>query len=192
MHDLRDLELAQVRPERGSDGVEDLFRLARCAADALDLLGRLPSAERVHDRLGRDEAVGESVGERVLQHAPEPVRQPVRSGIALRVVERDRAGREAFDRLTQGGADALVVADHLVRADLLHRRRVEAADDGDPLAGRGDEERSLPGAVHAGDQAEARVARERGLADEREPQVDVLLAQDLDSLVELLLNERRA
>ena len=160
--------------------------------NALDLLGRLPSAERVHDRFGRDEAVGVRVGERVLQDAPEPVCQSVRSGIALRVVERDRARREAFDRLTQGGADALVVADHLVRADLLHRRGVEAADDGDPLAGRGDEERSLPGAVHAGDQAEAGVARERGLADERQPQVDVLLAQDLDSLVELLLNERRA
>ena len=87
--------------------------------------------------------------------------------------------------------DALVVGDDLVRADLLDVRRVEAADDRDPLPARGDEERSLPGAVRAGDQVEARIAREQRLAHEREPEVDVLLAEDPDRLVELLSNESR-
>jgi hypothetical protein len=48
-----------------------------------------------------------------------------RRGIALRVVERDRAWRQPLDGLAEGGSDALVVADHVVRADIRHASRVD-------------------------------------------------------------------
>ena len=52
----------------------------------------------------------------------------------------------------------------------------------------------MPRAVRAGDEVEARVLREQRLAREREPEVDVLLAEDPRGLVELLVDEhvRRA
>jgi hypothetical protein len=119
------------------------------------------------------------------------VRQPVGGRVAGRVVECDRARVEALDGREERRLDALVVADHLVAADLLDARRVETTDDRDPLTCRGDDERSRPGAVHAGDQVEAGIAGEHRLADERKPEVDFLLPQDLHCLVELLLDEGR-
>ena len=119
------------------------------------------------------------------------MRQPVSGRVAGRVVERDRARVEALDRREERRLDALVVADHLVAADLLDARSVEATDDRDPLTRRGDHERARPGAVHAGDQVEAGVVGEHRLADERQPEVGLLLAQDLHCLVELLLDEGR-
>ena len=86
--------------------------------------------------------------------------------------------------------EALVVGDHVaIRTEVAEVRGVEAADDGDPLAVRGDEERALPGAVRAGDEVEARVFREQRLAGEREPEIDLVLAKDALGLVELLVNE---
>jgi hypothetical protein len=38
---------------------------------------------------------------------------------------------------------------------------------------------------------EARVARQGGLANEREPEIDVLLPEELDDLVELLVDDGR-
>ena len=54
------------------------------------------------------------------------------------------------------------------------------------------EEGAVPRAVRAGDEVEARVLREQRLAREREPEVDVLLAEDPRGLVELLVDEQRA
>ena len=71
----------------------------------------------------------------------------------------------------QRGLDALVIADHVVAADLLDGRCVEAADDRDSLARRRDDERARPGAVRPRDQVETRVAREHRLANESEPDV---------------------
>jgi len=86
--------------------------------------------------------------------------------------------------------EALVVRNHIrVGAQLAEVRRVEAADDRGALAVRRDEERALPSAVRARDQVEARVLREQCLAGEGEPEVDVLLAQDLARLVQLLVDE---
>ena len=120
---------------------------------------------------------------------PEPVREPVGGRVALGVVDRDRLWRESFDGRTEVRPDALVVADHLVCAERFDARCVETSDDRDALAGARDEERALPGAVRAGDQVETRVGREQRLADEREPEVDVLLLEDPDGLLELLANE---
>ena len=91
----------------------------------------------------------------------------------------------------QRGLDALVVADHVVAADLFDGRRVEAADDRDSVARRRDDERTRPGAVRSRDQVETRIAREHRLANEREPDVRLVLAQDLDRLLDLLLDEGR-
>ena len=162
------------------------------SADEVDLHGRLAAPERVDDRCRRDETVREpAVRECLLELEPEPVGQAVRSWVAPRVVERDRTRREAFQRLTQRGLDALVIADHVVAADLLDGRCVEAADDRDSLTRRRDDERARPGAVRPRDQVETRVAREHRLANESEPDVRVLLAQDVDRLIELLLDEGR-
>ena len=117
------------------------------------------------------------------------MRQAVGRGVAVGVVERDRARREPLDGLDERGPDALVVADDFVRADLLDAWRVEATDDRRPLAAGRDQERARPRAVRPRDQLEARIARKQRLADERQPEIDVLLAQDLGSLVELLLDE---
>jgi hypothetical protein len=120
------------------------------------------------------------------------VREAVRRGVALRVVERDRSGSEPIERSAQGRADALVVADDLrVRTERLDARCVEAPDDRDPLARSRDQERAFPGAVRARDEVEAGIARERRLAHEGQPEVDVLLAEDLDDLVELLVDDGR-
>ena len=172
VHDVRDVELGQPGPQCSRDEVEDLLGLAHRLPDEVDLHGRLAAPERVDDRRRRDETVRESaVRECLLELEPEPVRQAVRGRVAPRVVERDRARREAFQRLTQRGLDALVVADHVVAADLLDGRCVEAADDRDSLARRRDDERARPGAVRPRDQVETRVAREHRLANEREPDV---------------------
>src|SRR5262249_11942793 len=159
-------------------------------SNALDLARRLASAERVDDRVRRDEAVGElGSAERLLELEPEAVRETVSGRIASRVVERDGSRGQAAHHLDERRLDALVVTDDRVSADLLDRGGIEATDDRDALAGRGHDERAGPGAVHAGDQVEARVAREHRLADEGEPHVDVVLAQDLYGLIELFLGE---
>ena len=120
------------------------------------------------------------------------MREPVRGRVARRVVERDRLGREALDRLAQPGPDALVVPLDLgVRPELLDARCVVAAHDRDPLARARQQERALPRAVRARNQVEARVASEERLADEREPEVDAVLLEDRGRLVELLPDERR-
>ena len=65
---------------------------------------------------------------------------------------------EPLDRRAQVRSEALVVGDDLaVGAELAYARRVEAADDRDPLAARRHEERALPRAVRAGDKVEARI-----------------------------------
>jgi hypothetical protein len=190
VRERRDLELAEAGAEMTADDVEDLLGLRDRTADELDLGGRLPAAQRVDDRLGGDEPVDErSAREGLVQQPPEAMRQAVGSGVAVRVVERDRSRREPLDGLDERRPDALVVADDLVRADLLDARRVEAAHDGRPLPGGRDQERARPRAVRPRDQLEARVVREQRLADERQPEIDVLLAQDLGSLVELLPDE---
>ena len=120
MHELRDVELGQPVPQCSRDELEDLLSFAHRVADEVDLHGRLAASEGIDDRCRRDETVREpGVRERLLELEPEPVRQAVRGRIAPRVVQRDRAGRESFQRLTQRGLDALVVADHVVAADLL-------------------------------------------------------------------------
>ena len=97
---------------------------------------------------------------------------------------------EPLDRRAQVRSEALVVGDDLaVGAELADARRVEAADDRYPLAARRHEERALPRAVRAGNEIEARVLREQRLAREREPEADVLLAEDPCGLVELLVDE---
>ena len=162
------------------------------AADAFDLGRRLATADRVDDRLRGRESLGiRRARERVLEQAPEAVRQAVGGGVAVGVVERDRARREPLDGLDERRPDALVVADDLVRADLLDARRIEATDDRRPLAGGRDQERARPRAVRPRDQLEARIVGEQRLADERQPEIDVLLAQDLGGLFELLLDEVR-
>ena len=116
--------------------------------------------------------------------------EPVGRWVGGRVVERDRRWVQPLDHLEQMRSETLVVADHVaIRTEVAEVRCVEAADDGDPLAGRGDEERALPRAVCAGDEVEARVRREQRLADEGQPEVDVVLAKDARSLVELLVHE---
>ena len=193
VHQVGDLELAQPRAKRSGDDVEDLLGLAGSRANALDLLRRLPPAKCVHDRLGGREALGERcLSEGLLELEPQAVGEAVGCRVAGRVVERDRPRREPLDRLAEGGADALVVTDDLVGADLLDARRVETSDDGDPLAARRHEERALPRAVHARDEVEAGITGERRLADEGQPEVDVVLAEDLRRLAELLLHEGRA
>src|SRR5262245_37152221 len=192
VHERRDLELRQPRPELAVHVLEDLLRRLDRTADAAHLLGRLAPAQGVDDPLGRDESVRvRRPRERLLEVEPEPVRQPVRGWVALRVVERDRARRDAFDGLSKRRAEALVVPDDLVHADLIHARRVVAPNDRDPLSRPRDEERAVPCAVDARHEVEAGITCEERLADERQPQVDVLLAEDLDRLVELLRHERR-
>ena len=166
-------------------------RVGDCCTDAAHLLDRLPPAQGVDDRLRRDEPVCvRRAGERLLQREPEPVGEAVRSGVGGRVVERDRAGSSRSIAAAAGGGDALVVGDDLaVGIEVADGGCVEASDDGDALAVRSDEERALPGAVRAGDQVEARVLRQQRLAHEREPEVDVLLPEDLRRLVELLVDE---
>ena len=134
---IRAATSSSLRPGRSPcvDHAEDLLRLADRAANPLDLGRRLAAAERVDDRLRRREAVDERrVREGLLQHPPEAVRQAVGRRVAIRVVERDRARREALDGLDERRPDALVVADDLVGADLLDARRVEAPDDRGSLA----------------------------------------------------------
>ena len=121
----------------------------------------------------------------------EPVGRRVRCG----VVERDRARVEPLDRLEQVGSEALVVGDDIaIGAEVADARRVEAADDGDPLAACRHDEGAVPRAVRAGDEVEAGVLRQQRLARERQPEIDVLLAKDPRGLVELLVDEnvRRA
>ncbi len=100
----------------------------------------------------------------------------------------DRGANRSIAERSAGAA--LVVADDLgVDAELLDVGRVEASDDRHPLTRLRDEESPLPGAVRAGDQIEAGIGSQQRLADEREPEVGVLLAEDLDRLVELLAHE---
>ena len=192
MHQPGDLDLREAGPKRLRDALEDLLRRRGRRAHERHLLRRLASPHGVDDVLRGDEPLWvRRAGERLLELEPEAVGETVRGRVAPRVVERDRARIEPLDRLAERGADALVVADHLaVRPHLLEARRVEAADDRDPLAARPDEERALPRAVGAGDQVEARVLRQQRLADERQPEIDVLLSENAGGLLELLMDER--
>ncbi len=191
MHRRRDLGLGHCRPEHARDAVEDLFRRSDRRAYPCHLRRRLPSAKRVDDSLRGDESIGvRGPGQRLPKDEPQAVRQAVGRGVTLGVVDCDRARGDTLDRAAECGADALVVADDLrVRTELLEARRVKATDDRNALAGCGDEEGALPGAVRARDEVEAGIAGEQRLAHEREPEVDLLLAEDLDGLVELLVHD---
>ena len=112
VEDRGDLRLLHAGSDLLPDEREDLLRLGDRGADAFDLEGRLAPPQRADDLRGRHEAIGvRRALQGLAQHEPHSVREPVRGRVAGRVVERDRLRVELFDRLTENGADALVVGD---------------------------------------------------------------------------------
>ncbi len=162
-------------------------------AHARDLARGLALPESRHDRFGRDDPVGHpDLGQVALEGQEHAVGDAVADLAALGVVERNRPWIELLEVLGQRFADTGHEAHDLVPgAAILHGLDVIAANDGPGTAVFADDQRRVPGQLRRPDVHQRRITVDLGLADKRDPAVDVELAEQSFRLIDLFVDEHQ-
>ena len=153
---------------------------------------RFSSAHGIDDRFCADEPIHIGCAAQIFdQELVHGMSQTVSVDIVLGRVNRYPVGVEAVDRLAQDDAHGGVISDDF--AEDIHPFEgffFKIAGDGDLVAFFCEDERGWPGQVVIADEKiEHWVAYAAGFADKGEPEVDVLLFENLNGLVDFLLNE---